>query len=138
MVMRGVRELYLSLFVLFFRIGAGQWPAFMNADAFNGVTGLTVIESFFALSVSGWIESVAGRHLDLNRWEIVIAVLAIFCANYYFLIFKGVGVAFEKEFNHFPKSKRVALRLAAIGIVLAIGVFFFLSGIVFRRSLVRA
>jgi hypothetical protein len=121
------KELYLSVFVLFFRIGAGQWPSYMNADAHKGVAGVTIIEVLLVASLINWIQIIGGHRLELNRWMPGIAAVVLYCANYYFFVVRGSGIAYEREFSGFRKGKRIALRLAVIVILLVTLAVFFSS-----------
>jgi hypothetical protein len=122
--MRQLNEIYLSVYVLFFRIGAGQWPSHVNADAHKGVAGVAVVEIILLITLLDWIQSLSG-HFGINRWVPGIAAVVIYAINYYFLVIRGNGVAFEKQFGSFRKSKRLTLRLAAIGIsVVTLALYF--------------
>jgi hypothetical protein len=85
----------------------------------SAVFGVSLIESMLAFSIMLWIHVLTSHRLEVNRWLVVFAVFPIYYANQYFLVARGSGVAFEKEFSLFPKSKRIILRSAAIGIFIA-------------------
>lgn len=132
-VMRRLREVYLSVFVLFYRYFAGQWSATMNAH--KGVAGVSIVQGVIVITLENWIGAFTGRRLELDRWVLWIVIVLIYAANYYFLVIGGTGVAFEKQFGTFPKSKQITLRLAAIGIFLATGIIFFFSAAAYHRAL---
>ncbi len=50
--------------------------------------------------------------LEFNRWEVGIAVFAIYCVNYYVLVIRGHGISFERQFNHLKKSKQTFLQVS--------------------------
>jgi hypothetical protein len=113
-----LKEIYLSVYVLFFRIGGGQWPSHVNADAHKGVAGVAVVEGILLITLVDWIQSIAGN-FGIGRWVPGIVGVVIYAINYYFLVIQGNGVAFEKQFGSLPKSKRLTLRLVAVGIFVA-------------------
>ena len=128
-----VKELYLSVFVLFFRIGASNWSADVNE--FKGAAGISVVECALAIIVYGWAQMFLGYHSVLNRWFMAVSFIAVYGINYYALVVRNVGIDFEKRFNTFSRGRQIFLYSVAIGIVLAIGILFYFSGIKHRAML---
>lgn len=122
-LMRPLKEIYLSLFVLFFRIS--RWKGRMKVSTAS--IGVSAVAAFLAFSVYMWISVMSQHQIVTNRWIVGGVGAAIFVVNDYFLSIRGHGIAFEKQFRHFGKSKRIVLYLAAIGIVAATGIAFYLS-----------
>lgn len=120
-------ELYLSVFVLFYRIAAGLWPKAFNADAHKGVAGLTMVEGLFALSIYSWLEIAMRRRFEVNPLLIGAALALIYFCNNHFLVGRGIGIKFENRFSEFPRIKRIVLRLGALGVVLIAATAFYLS-----------
>jgi hypothetical protein len=129
-VMRPLKEIYLSVFVLFFRIS--RWRGSMKAR--TAALGLTVVEGFLAMSFGTWIASAVHQNIEVNRWIIGIAFVVLYSLNDYFLVDQGRGVAFEKQFRNFPSAKRTVLYLAAISIVLATGIVLYLSVVDYHQT----
>jgi hypothetical protein len=127
------KDLYLSIFVLFFRVFADSWSP--RTNAMKGVNGITLVEFVIAVSVSDLVQVQTGRHLALNRWVIGFAFVMVALVNRHFLVVRGSGVAFEREFNSFGKSKRIALRSVSVGLVLATAVIFFFSAAAYHRAI---
>lgn len=122
--MRQLKEVYLSIFVLFYRIS--RWKGRMKASSAS--FSVSVVEIFLALTMWLWIQLVADRYIELNRWVAAIAVsILIVGSSDYFLYKRGHGIAFERQFLHFSRSKQIALYAAAISIVVVTGVAFFLT-----------
>jgi hypothetical protein len=129
-----VREAFLSIFVLFYQLLAGLWPAQMNADAHKGVVGISVVELLFGLSIFNWLQIETGHQASFNRTIAAVILVLGFLANYYVLVVRRMGVMFVKEFNQFRIGKRVALRLIAVGLTAACVFMFYLSVTEFRRK----
>jgi hypothetical protein len=122
-----VRELYFSVFMLFYSYFSSRWSRHMNAV--KGATGVSFIEGLLFLSVGGWVEMIRHSHLPLDRGILVLISLAIYAGNIYMLVIRGHGIAFELEFRNFRKSKRMALYAAAIVVILVTAGIFCLSAI---------
>jgi len=126
-----IRELYLALFVLFFRLDVRRWPSYANANAngYNGALGISLVETFAALSVLFWFEIVSGYRfgLDSRLGLVALGIFAVYFTNLYFLIDRARGVALEREFACLSRRKRVALLAAAAAIFVASAAVFYLS-----------
>jgi len=129
--MRPVKELYLSIFVLFY--GMSGWEGRLKADTAS--IGVSVVVGLLAVAFWALIQTATHQYVAFNsRWIFGGAGVAIFVLNNYFLVVRGRGVAFEKQFRSFSKSKRIILYLAAIGFVVAIGIAFYLSVAHYRQT----
>jgi hypothetical protein len=129
-IMRSLKELYLSIFVLFFRIS--RWRGSMKAR--TAAAGLTIVEGLLAVSLSTWVAAATHQLVEVNRWIIGGAFVVLYLLNDQFLVDQGRGVAFEKQFSSFPAAKRTVLYLAAIGIVLATGIALYLSVVDYHQT----
>ena len=110
-----IGEIYLSLYVVFFRISG--WES--NGRVHSAVAAVSIVDGLIALSLETWAEVIAGRSYELREWLIGGTFLALYFLNHYFLFARGNGIAFEEKFDSFPKRKRIALRLAALGMLLS-------------------
>jgi hypothetical protein len=128
-----IKELYNSIFVLFFRLGAGQWPKEMNADVHKGVAGVSVLEIMLLMSAFSWIQIFLGQQLQLNPLLLGTAVFALYTFNYYLLHLSG-GIAFEKQFSHLKKERRIALLSWAVVVILMAIVILSFSVVRFRSA----
>lgn len=113
---RFIKELYLSIFVLAFRLGAGQWPKEFNADAHKGVVVVALVQQMLGLAI---VWSVPAIDVFSSKLAVGAFYFILLFINYYVLIVRGSGVKFEKEFDHFPKWKRIALLSEAAIAILA-------------------
>jgi uncharacterized membrane protein len=53
-----------------------------------------------------------------------LAYFALGIANYYFLIIRGHGLKFDREFKHFDRSKKIRLVISSlVAVILAVLVF---------------
>ena len=121
-IFRGAVELYLSVFVLFYRIAIG-WTGRAKTSA--AAIGLSVVELLFLMTVWTWIQTVTHTYMHIESWVLVVALLAITAPTDYLVVNRGHGLKFEKEFRRFGIVKQITLYLAAIGIVAAVGLAFF-------------
>jgi len=121
-IFRGVVELYLSVFVLFYRIAIG-WTG--SAKTHAASIGLSIVEALFVLTVWTWIQLVTRTYVHIESWVLVVAVFAITTPTDYLVVIRGHGLKFEKEFRGFGITKQFVLYLAAIGVVAAVGLAFF-------------
>ena len=130
-----MKEIYLSIFILGFKIGEGQWPAAMKADAHKGVVIVTLLEAIFALSVLSFVEVVEGRSFDFPKWVIAFAFVALYFANHFYLVTKHQGATFERQFGTFPKSKRIRIYATATCIFVGVWVAFFVTADAYRQMI---
>ena len=121
-IFRGAVELYLSVFVLFYRVAIG-WTGRIKTDA--AALGLAVVELMFIMTVWTWIQLITHTYIHVETWVLVIAFLAINTPTNYLVVNRGYGLKFEEKFRRFGIMKQIALYLAAIGMVAAVGLAFF-------------
>src|ERR1041385_3294162 len=109
-LMLPLRELYLSIFVLFFRIS--RWRGDMKARAAAGL--LSIIEGSLVASLVMWSEVGMGQHVPMKRWVGGIGFVILYLLNDHFLVDRGRGTAFEQQFRSFRATKQTILYVAAI------------------------
>lgn len=129
--LRLAKEVYLSIFVLFYRLS--RWTADMKA--YSAVACLSIVELLLAASFGMLVQIISGYRHGWNRWVVGAFCLGLFLVNSHFLVNRGNGIAFEREFSRYPRGKRMALLLAAGGIAVASGVALFLSGERYHKML---
>jgi hypothetical protein len=133
-MLRLLKEIYLTAFVVLSRIGA--WAPRTNAAISAGA--ITVIEICLLIGVVGWVEMViAGpkSSLHIPRLEAFVASVGLYAANYYPLIICGYGTTFEREFTSLKRSRRVFLVASSVVMMLAAIAFFIFSAVVHRHAL---
>jgi len=113
-VVRAISEVYLTIFVLSFRLGARESPA---ANARKGVIGISLIEGLPIVSALSWLQTQTGQALPPGSWQIWALALLPFLLNHYLLVINGCGTSFEKNFNMRQRRERVLLRSAALTVV---------------------
>lgn len=121
-IMRPLKALYLSLFVLFFRIS--RWKGRIKSSTASMC--VATVDGIVAVTLWAWIQTATHQYVELNRWIFGGAFAALFVVNHFFLVVRGYGVEFEKEFRSFSKGKRIALYLAAVSVVMVAGITFFI------------
>lgn len=121
------RQLYLSIYVLFFRLVRGAWPAAMRAEAYNGAFGITLLGFFLFVTVGIWLELLTGSTLFLMGYVLFPFSMLLFAGNVFFLIKKGYGTEFESEFTNMPDKKRKTLKALATSIVVGVVALFVYS-----------
>jgi hypothetical protein len=129
-LMRGIADIYLSIFVLFFRVS--RWRT--SSKASSAVVGVAVVDYVLALSLVIWAAIMTGHPLKLSPWVVGIIFLIFCSANYRFLVIRSHGVAFEKQFCGFQKSKQTTLLSVAAGILLATVAIFSFSIQAYHRT----
>jgi len=128
-ILRLLKELYLSIFVLFFYIS--RWKGRMRAS--SAAAGVSMAELLVAFTAWSWFEVAVHHRINLNRWIVGICSFLIFAHADYVLVVGGRGETYEKQFRHFGKGKQIALTVSAIGIMLVIGITYFLSVHVYHQ-----
>ncbi len=127
-----IRELYFSVFMLFYSYFSRQWSQHMNAV--KGAVGISLIECLLLMSAMGWIEIIRHSHLKFDRWVFAAITAAICIANISVLVTHGAGLEFRSEFERFSKTKQVALYISAIAIVLITAATFSFSAFSYRQT----
>ena len=135
MGVQNLRKLYLTIFVIFFRLGAGQWPSHINADAHKGVVGIASTEAILVVCMIFWLRGWTGHGLALNSWQLWGLVLLPFLLNHYFLVAKGYGVSFEREFDFLKQREKSLLYSEALGILVATAAIAYFTILANRRLL---
>lgn len=121
---RFLKELYLTGFTLGFRVSGSSWWPSMNAG--KGVASVGVIEGFILMSIEMWIEMYSGTRflLSAGKLGIGVAFLALYYANYYILVTRGIGIKFEHEFDNLEMTRKFRLIAGFVVAVLATTVLF--------------
>jgi peptidoglycan/LPS O-acetylase OafA/YrhL len=115
-IMRTLSEMYLSIFVLFFRIT--RWKGrmkFITASIGTSAVMLCIAVTFFDIdSNCDWF------HMEMNYWVfLAVGLAAYFISNFYL---ERHGLEFEKHLHSFSRDKRIALYLAAAAIIMVTGI----------------
>jgi len=131
---RALKEVYLSLFVLFFRIGANQWPPSWNVNPEKATAAMTMVQVILAGTLNFWVDIIVGHRVEVSEILSVPLVIAVYLVNRYFLVTKGYGTRFERQFDSIPRHKRLALGFGSIGILVAIVGIFYLLGTAHERA----
>ena len=122
--MERLKELYLSIFLLFFRIS--RWEGRMKASSAS--LGVSVVLIVLALTLWALIQMVIEQNIELNRWMVVpFLILLIAVPSDYYLVIRSHGIAFEKQFRNFSRSKQIGLYLAAITAIVVTGIAFYFT-----------
>jgi hypothetical protein len=135
--MTWVKTLYLSVFLAFYRLGQGLWPARLNFDALRGVGGVSAIGIILALNMSGWLEVVLKKHLAYSQTSLGIFSIIFLAINYHILVIRGAGVRFEHESSYMPRGKRILIYVIGASVVLATAVFSYYSVAAYREAFLR-
>jgi hypothetical protein len=133
------KELYLTAFIIGFRIRAperfrgGLAP---SIDFGKGVLVVWLIIFFILKGIEEYVGVLFGTRFsfDDERWEMAVITLALYLPNYYVLVTRGYGTAFDREFTNFKKSKKTILVASCVGIMLASIVFCGYSDSAYRHS----
>ncbi len=131
-IMRALKDLYFSIFVVFYKYSADHWSADMNA--MKGVTGISIFQALLAFCVSTWVEIFTGQRFKLDSWLIWMFIIPLWLTNYYYLVTRGSGVEFEKRFASFERVKRNTLYALAVGFLLVTTGVLIFSTVVYRQA----
>src|SRR5271169_5252155 len=118
--MRFIRGIYFSLFILFYKIAEGQWPAAWEFDLYKGVIWQSVVMLFLYVSVVN-IFTVDLYRSALYNLLLIGGALTITSINWYVIVFSGAGIRFEKEFRKFSYVKKSAFYGTAVIIIIGAG-----------------
>lgn len=118
--MNRLKQIYLTVFTLFFRAAADSWTASINA--WKGVVGVTMIEWAIIVAVNAWLQWWLGTKLlfGLDKWAFYALFLLSFGVNYYALITRGFGIQYEQDFSALPKRERTSRLVIGISTVVVI------------------
>jgi hypothetical protein len=107
-------EVYLSIFVLFFRLS--RWKGRMK----SGTASMAVSVFLGMLIATIWAEAQIAfhQHINLNRWLAAGALASVFALNDYVLVAREVGTEFAQRFQRFATGKQIRLYVVAILIVI--------------------
>lgn len=81
------------------------------------------------MGIVAWIEIYLGTRfvLSAGKWVGVIVYIVLFVPNYYFLIVRGHGIRFEREFSTLEKPRKNLLLASCAVTALATIAFMILS-----------
>jgi hypothetical protein len=122
-----LKEAFLSIFVVAYRINRGAWPASFNADAHKAVAAVTFVELMACLTIYAWVQILSGSHIEFFQPVLWVGAFTFYIANYYFLLTKKLGSDFEKRFDRYSKARRTTLRIAALIIFFGVFALFLIS-----------
>jgi hypothetical protein len=122
-LLRWLKELYLSVFVVLFRFSG--WKGRIKAGL--GSVAVSVVMAFLLLSFWAWLQVEIHQLIKLNRWILLALILPLALLNDNYLIVRGHGLEFEKRFHSFRRTKRIILYSLATSIILLTVVAFFVS-----------
>lgn len=118
MTMKLVKEVYLSVFVLFFRIGQNSWS--FTSNAAKAVAGITWLQFTLLIGLTAWLYYFTGNKLFLAASRPAFYLLfGIIClVNYYVLVTRAAGTHFVSEFRTFEYRRRSILVATSIALVI--------------------
>ena len=117
------KEIYLTIFILFYRVGSSDWPEATNRS--KGAVGVSMVAISLIVGTLDFVCTLAGKRIiAMPKWAMYLFCFVIWLLNFYALVIRRHGLKFETEFNKFSKLKRNVLRVA--GIVVFLGSIGFL------------
>jgi energy-coupling factor transporter transmembrane protein EcfT len=129
-MIRLVKEIYLTAFVIIFRLSRAKDIAYRAGGA---IAVITVVECLILIGISGYLEKFLGKTYLISKPIFYIGFFAIVFVNGYFLFFRGNGIKFNQEFDGLEKSRRVVLVVSCALLVMAAIAFFIYSAIARRH-----
>lgn len=115
-----------------FRLRRGQKPSTRISRALAGVT---LIEWFNLVGISGYIEMLVGdkKLFYFSEPVVVLAFFALYLVNQYVLATRGHGIKFEREFDNMKKTRKIILVTSCVVLLLATIAFAIYSSLAYRR-----
>jgi len=114
-------QVYLTIYLLFFRLNRNAWPPEFNADQHKGTIGAALVLLFLLIALWTGTALAMGTALDIGKPAVVAITIGVLTGSYLVLIIKKAGIHFERDFDHQPPSRRIWLRAAATA--LSVGSF---------------
>lgn len=125
-VLRPLKDTYLSIFVLFFRLGRFQWGAgASDIAAYIGVLGVSSVVVFLAMSLAFAAQAELGSRFDVPQWMVLVIAAGIVASNYILLVLARYGIAFEQKLVGFTVRRRLTL-LAVAGVIVVFALVVFI------------
>lgn len=121
-MIRFLKEIYLTGFTILFKLSRAKKITYKVGGA---AAILTLIEWFNLLNIWLCVEMFVGKQFlpHFSEPEVWLAFFALGFLNIYVLFVRGHGIAFEREFNKFGKSRRILLMVSCAVLLLATIVF---------------
>jgi len=115
--METLREVYLTVFVLFFRIGQHSWSVTTNAA--KGAAGITWLQFMLLITGSAWLYFFTGdrRLITISSPLFYVSFGAIYLLNYYTLVARQTGLRFESAFKTMRSRHRSLLVVTGVGFI---------------------
>jgi hypothetical protein len=135
MILRLIKELYLTAFTIFFRISG--WSPKTNRGCSAAV--ITLIESVILMGIASLLDDLFGTTIlvDVPKWKIYSFFFALGAVNCYVLIFRRHGIKFEHDFTHFEKSKKIFLVTSCLIIILTAVILSFYAITIHRNMILH-
>ncbi len=129
-VIQFVKEVYLAGYAVCFRLSRARN---VNYKAGGAIGFITLIEWFIFLGILSYVQISIRSKFVFSKPIVIIAFIALFFANQYFLTVRRHGIKFEREFDSLEKSRRITLVVIFAAVTVAATVFCICSGIAFRH-----
>jgi hypothetical protein len=131
---RILKDLYLSIFAVFFRTGPGLWPRRFSPADHQGILAVLFVQTIVVGLIYAWMGVLFEQRLALNRWVFWPLSICGYALNYYILVRKGVGLKFVRRFDEFPRSKRIALRFWVAAVFAVLLALVFVTADIYHRA----
>lgn len=114
-ILRTLEELHLSLFLIMFRIT--RWKGRMKINVASMYVG--AVEGMLIISMWFWFQILVDRIIYVSDIVLVSIVCVWFIFSDHYLVRLGRGVAFDKSFGKYDKSRQMILLTASAIISIA-------------------
>lgn len=116
-MIRFFKELYLTAYVLLYRIPGGT----TYVKTTQAATIIMLIEWLMLAEIGSCIAILSGTRFLIfsSKLLMLISGLALYYPNYRILVIRGHGIKFEREFNNLKKSRRILLVVSCAVLLLA-------------------
>jgi hypothetical protein len=117
------KELYFSVFVLFFRMSG--WDGRLKAGTASMC--VSTVEGLLALAVWDWVQTKTHHYIALSGWIVAGIFAALFVMNGFIFVTSGYGLEFEQRFHNLSRQRQTALYATSVIIVVTVVISFFVS-----------
>lgn len=125
-----VKEVYLTGYILCFRLSRSKD---FDYKAGGAIGLITLVEWLIFVGILFYVQISIGSKFVFPKAVVIIAFIALFFVNQYFLTMRRLGIKFEREFDKLDKTKRITLVVSCVVVTVAATVLAIYSAIAFRR-----
>lgn len=125
-----LKELYFTIFVVFFRLS--RWSGAMKIR--TAYFGVVFVEAAAFLSILFWVAAIFREPMMLNIWFLIAVSLVLSSATDRALINGDKAAKFIGKFEKFSYQKRIFLFTLAVTLIVLTLLVFYFSALHYRAT----